>query len=144
MLRSDALRNKIYLMSFHLTVVLSELLNRGRHMWWCGCVQCVCSRCRCVYESSQSYCDLALKKNCEVKKQYESIHNIPATLFNSAWKTTTTWPLSPHHHLCEDTTGFRFLYSLQVTQGDCSLIINSKDLNVYNFRHDFCESHKKQ
>lgn len=109
MLRSDALRNKIYLMSFNLTVVLSQLLNRGRHMWWCGCVQGVCRRCRCVYESSQSYCDLALKKICEVKKQYESIHNIPATLFNSAWKTITTWPLSPHHHLCEDTTGFRFL-----------------------------------
>lgn len=49
MLRSDALRNKIYLMSFNLTVVLSRLLNRGRHtpqLW----ERRLC-RCRCVYES---------------------------------------------------------------------------------------------
>lgn len=31
MLRSDAPRNKIYLMSFNLTVVLSQLRDRGRH-----------------------------------------------------------------------------------------------------------------
>lgn len=36
MLRSDAQRNKIYLMSFNLTVVLSQLLDRGRHMCGCG------------------------------------------------------------------------------------------------------------
>lgn len=41
MLRSDALRNKIYLMSFNLTVVLSQLLNRGRQLYSCVCAQCM-------------------------------------------------------------------------------------------------------
>lgn len=87
MLRSDALQNKICLMSFNLTVVLSQLLNRGRHMHSSGssggrCTLCVAagSQCRCVYKSSYSCWDFALKKI----KQYESIRGVAATLFTSA------------------------------------------------------------
>lgn len=94
MLRSHALRNKIYLMSFNLTVVLSQLLNRGRHMYSFGssggrCTLCVeaGSQCRCVYKSSYSCWDFACKKI----KQYESMHCI----IHLSRKTTQQH--SPYH-----------------------------------------------
>lgn len=122
MLRSDALRNKIYLMSFNLTVVLSQLLNRGHHMYSFGssggrCTLCVDagSQCRCVYKSSYSCWDFALKKI----KQYESIHYIIHLSRKTTRPPTTTQPLSPLHHL--------------YTHEHCNPIIISKNLNVYNF-----------
>lgn len=127
MLRSDALRNKIYLMSFNLTVVLSRLLNRGRHtpqLW----ERRLC-RCRCVYESR----DLASQQtNSRNPYTASRLHYSPQR--GRKKKKNTTQPLSPHHHLCEQTTGFRFLYPLRVTHEDRNLIIDGEsNPDVYNF-----------
>ncbi len=130
MLRSDALRNKIYLMSFNLTVVLSQLLNRGRHMCSCGsvAVHSVCSCCRCVYESSYSCWDLALKKK---NSRYPRTQRPGYIIHLSGGKKQH----SPYHLIItrvRKPQGLGFLHPPPVTHEDCNLIISSKKLNVYN------------
>ncbi len=103
MLRSDALRNKIYLMSFNLTVVLSQLLNRGRHMYSCGsgAVYSVCAcQCRCVYKSSYSCWDLALKKKSSVNPYTTSqLHYSPQRGKNNIAFITSSSPVWENHRV---------------------------------------------
>ncbi len=134
MLRSDALRNKIYLMSFNLTVVLSQLLNRGRHMYSCGSAAVysthvdVCSCCRCVYESSYSCWDLALKKQNSANPHTQH----PGSIIHLSGEKNNIAPITSSSPVWEKPTGFGFLHPPQETHADGNLIIRSKKLNVYN------------
>lgn len=126
MLRSDALRNKIYLMSFNLTVVLSQLLNRGRHMYSCGAVA-VHSACGRVQPMQMC---LRIKLfmlgfNC-LKRKNRANPYTASRLHYSPQRGEKQH--SPYHLIItcvKKTTGFRFHYPLQVTHEDCNLIINS-------------------
>lgn len=128
MLRSDALRNKIYLMSFNLTVVLSQLLNRGRHIL--ACVRRVCSQCRCVYESSHSCWDLALKKNSMNPYASKLHYSTQQGKINNVALITSSSPVWENHRLWVAVSSVSNMKWF-------NLIISSKDLNVYNFLHDF-------
>lgn len=85
MLRLEAARNKIYPMSFNLTVVLSQLLNRGRQICRCHPVAAYNAvhmhiQYRHVYESSYLCWDLDFKRFAFIN------NNILYTLFTLAGK----------------------------------------------------------
>lgn len=125
MLRSDAQRNKIYPMSFNLTVVLSQLLNRGRHMCSCRlhyCVQCVCA---CAVD--------AVSRWNSALKLYKATRNFPAT-----FSQNNVCPAWRHHHLCETTTGFRFLYPLRVTHENWIWSLAARNLNQLRSTFSAC------
>lgn len=90
MLRSDAPRNKIYLMSFNLTVVLSQLWNRGRQ--WPGCTSAFAI-------DADVFINQATGAGVQLWKRRNSVNPSATTLLTSARKDKQDLITSPSLHV---------------------------------------------